>query len=335
MPPTLYLIDGHALAYRTYFALSSSPSMHFTTRAGEPTAGIYGFASVLIRILEQNKPDYLAVAFDTGKTFRDEIYPPYKATRAKMPDDLRPQIERIRQMVDAFGFPRLEMEGFEADDVLGSVAQAAVLKGLAVKIVTGDRDLLQLVNEQIIVNLAGKSLSEAKDYFSKDVKEYLGIWPNQVVDYKALVGDKSDNIPGVQGIGEKTAVSLFETYPTLEAIYEHLEDLPARVKTKLEADKANAEMSRLLATIRTDLDIQLDLTMAKTDHIPFEKVENFFAEMEFRTLQNRLKVLTGSTPASQPARQAQLTFFDETPQSLGQNPKTRDQHSQSSVIWPV
>jgi DNA polymerase I len=328
VPPTLYLIDGHALAYRTYFALSSSPSIHFTTRSGEPTAGIYGFASVLIRILEQNKPDYLAVAFDTGKTFRDDIYPAYKATRAKMPDDLRPQIERIRQLVDAFGFPRLEMEGFEADDVLGSVAQKAVEKGLAVKIVTGDRDLLQLVNEHIIVNLAGKSLSDAKDYFTRDVKDYLGIWPNQVVDYKALVGDKSDNIPGVQGIGEKTAVSLFETYPTLDAIFDHIDELPARVKTRLESDKANAEMSRILATIRTDLEIQLDLAQAKTDHIPFDKVEAFFAEMEFRTLQNRLKVLSGTAAPSQPSRQAQLTFFDETPQTLGENP----QHEINTII---
>ncbi|NLF50089.1 MAG: DNA polymerase I [Leptolinea sp.] len=321
MPPTLYLIDGHALAYRTYFALSSSPSVHFTTRSGEPTAGVYGFASVIIRLLEQNKPDYLAVAFDTGKTFRDEIFPAYKATRAKMPDDLRPQIERIRTMVDAFGFPRLEMEGFEADDVLGSVARLAVEKGLSVKIVTGDRDLLQLVNDQIIVNLAGKSLSEAKDYFAQDVKEYLGIWPNQVVDYKALVGDKSDNIPGVQGIGEKTAVSLFETYATLEAIYEHLEELPARVKNKLESDKSNAEMSQKLATIKTDLDIQLDLAQAKTDHIPFDKVEAFFAEMEFRSLQNRLKAISGMAAPIRPSRQAQLTFFDETPPAIGQNPK--------------
>jgi DNA polymerase-1 len=329
VPPTLYLIDGHALAYRTYFALSATPSTHFTTRSGEPTAGIYGFASVMIRLLEQNKPDYLAVAFDTGKTFRDEIYPAYKATRAKMPDDLRPQIERIRQMVDAFGFPRLEMEGFEADDILGSVAQKAVEKGLAVKIVTGDRDLLQLVNDRIIVNLAGKTLSDAKDYFEKDVKEYLGVWPNQVVDYKALVGDKSDNIPGVAGIGEKTAVSLFETYPTLDDIYIHLDDLPPRVKTKLEADRANADMSRLLATIRTDLDIQLDLIQAKTDHIPFDKVEAFFGEMEFRTLQSRLRSFSGqAVTASTPARQTQLAFFDQTPETLGSVPS----HELNTII---
>ena len=126
MPPTLYLIDGHALAYRTYFALTRGGSSGFTSRSGEPTAGVFGFTSVLLRILEQENPDYLAVAFDTGRTFRDELYSEYKATRAKMPDDLRPQIERIRQLVDAFNIPRLELDGYEEDDVLGSVANQAV-----------------------------------------------------------------------------------------------------------------------------------------------------------------------------------------------------------------
>jgi DNA polymerase-1 len=149
MPPILYLIDGHALAYRTYFALTAgAPNDRLQTQNGEPTAGVYGFASVLLRLLEQEKPEYLAVAFDTGKTFRNTLFPAYKATRAKMPDDLRPQIERIRQMVDAFHVPRLEKEGFEADDVLGTIAHQAVNEGFGVKIITGDRDLLQLVQKQ-------------------------------------------------------------------------------------------------------------------------------------------------------------------------------------------
>ena len=133
MPPTLYLIDGHALAYRMYFALTAvGGSQRWQTSKGEPTAGIYGFARELLRILEQEKPEYLAVAFDVGKTFRDEIFPEYKGTREKMPDDLRPQIKRIREMVDAFNIPRLELEGYEADDVLGSVARIAAEQGLGV-----------------------------------------------------------------------------------------------------------------------------------------------------------------------------------------------------------
>ena len=206
MPPTLYLIDGHALAYRMYFALTAGGgSTRWQTSKGEPTAGIYGFAREMMRILEQEKPEYMAVAFDTGKTFRDQIFPEYKGTRAKMPDDLSPQIPRIRHLVDAFNIPRLEMEGFEADDVLGSIARIANEQGLGVKIITGDRDLLQLVNDRTIVYLAGDDQNYVTE---EDVIRKLGVRPEQVVDYKALVGDKSDNIPGVMGIGEKTAISL-------------------------------------------------------------------------------------------------------------------------------
>ena len=206
MPPTLYLIDGHALAYRMYFALTAgAASDRWHNSKGEPTAGTYGFARELIRIFEQEKPDYLAVAFDTGKTFRDAIFPAYKGTRAKMPDELIPQIKRIREMVDAFNIPRLEMDGFEADDVLGSVAHWASRQGLGVKIITGDRDLLQLVDARIIVYLAG----DDQNYITtEDVVEILHVRPDQVVDYKALVGDKSDNIPGVAGVGEKTTEAL-------------------------------------------------------------------------------------------------------------------------------
>jgi len=228
MPPILYLIDGHALAYRAYYAITAGMSDRMQTKTGEPTAGIFGFANVLMRLLEQEKPEYLAVAFDTGKTFRNELFPDYKATRAKMPDDLRPQIERIRQMIDAFHLPRLEKEGVEADDVLGSIATQAVEQGLGVKIITGDRDLLQLVNDRIIVNLPGSRLADAKNYSAADVKEYLGVEPEQVVDYKALVGDTSDNIPGVPGIGPKTAVTLLQTYHTLDALYQHLDEIPGK-----------------------------------------------------------------------------------------------------------
>ena len=178
MPPTLYLIDGHALAYRMYFALTAGGgSQRWQNSKGEPTAGIYGFARELVRVLEQEKPEYLAVAFDVGKTFRDDIFPEYKGTREKMPDDLRPQIERIRQMVDMFNIPRLEMDGYEADDVLGSAARIAAKKGLGVKIITGDRDLLQLVNERTAVYLAGDDQTYITD---ADVIKKLGVRPTQV-----------------------------------------------------------------------------------------------------------------------------------------------------------
>ena len=306
MPPTLYLIDGHALAYRTYFALTAAGADRWRTSDGEPTAGTYGFASVLLRIFEQDKPEYLAVAFDTGKTFRDELYPEYKATREKMPDDLRIQIKRIREMVDTFKIPRLEVEGFEADDVLGTVAMQAVEKGFGVKIITGDRDLLQLVTDRIYVNLPGKQLSDASDYGIQDVKEYMGVYPNQIVDYKALVGDASDNIPGVKGVGDKTAVSLFESYPDLDTVYQHLEELPARVKNKLESDKEAAYLSRDLARIRLDVPIRLELDKARTNQYKPDEVIKLFKKLEFKTLISKFQNIAGVSGVLLPDSQMNL-----------------------------
>jgi len=320
MPPTLYLIDGHALAYRMYFALTAGGggSQRWQTSKGEPTAGTYGFARELFRILEQEKPEYMAVAFDVGKTFRDKMFPDYKATREKMPDDLRTQIERIRQMVDIFNIPRLEMEGYEADDVLGSVARIANEQGLGVKIITGDRDLLQLVNKRTTVYLAGDNQSYIRD---EDVVKKLGVLPNQVVDYKAIVGDKSDNIPGVAGVGEKTAIALLEKYVTLNGIYEHIDEIEKRWKTKLEDNKDNAYLSYDLALIRTDLDIKLDLEHAKAQDLDIPAIEAFFKEMEFRTLLKTLQNLTGGTASveiasSTPKQVGQMSMFVNEPQVI-------------------
>jgi DNA polymerase-1 len=308
VPPTLYLIDGHALAYRMYFALTAGgSSQRWQTSTGEPTAGIYGFARELLRILEVEKPDYLAVAFDTGKTFRDKIFPEYKATRAKMPDDLRPQIERIRQMVDTFNIPRLEMEGFEADDVLGSAAGWASKQGLGVKIITGDRDLLQLVNARTIVYLAG---DDQNFITPEDVMGKLHVKPEQVVDYKALVGDKSDNIPGVPGVGEKTTENLLAKYGTLDNIYAHLEEIEPRWRNKLEAGKDSAYMSYKLAAIRTDLPVTIDLVQARPEVFEPAKVEALFRELEFRTLIEKLKKITAASPDS-PAGNRQMSLFSE------------------------
>ena len=324
MPPTLYLIDGHALAYRMYFALTAgASSQRWQTSTGEPTAGVYGFARELVRILEQEKPEYLAVAFDVGKTFRDEIFPEYKGTREKMPDDLRPQLDRIRQMVDAFNIPRLEMDGFEADDVLGTVARIAAEQGLGVKIITGDRDLLQLVNARTAVYLAGDNQTYITD---EDVIKKLGVRADQVVDYKAIVGDASDNIPGVKGVGEKTAIALLEKFGTLNAIYANLDQVENRWKGKLEASKESAYMSYDLALIRTDVKIAFDLDHAKVTPFDGAALEEFFKAMEFRTLLAKVPAISSgmieSTPAVsslKPAKSAktksgQFSMFVNEPQ---------------------
>ncbi|RJP47205.1 MAG: DNA polymerase I [Anaerolineaceae bacterium] len=311
MPPTLYLIDGHALAYRMYFALTAggAGSQRWQTSKGEPTAGTYGFARELVRILEQEKPEYLAVAFDTGKTFRDKLYPEYKATREKMPDDLRLQIERIRQIVDAFNIPRLEMEGYEADDVLGTIARQVAAQGLGVKIITGDRDLLQLVGERTAVYIAG----DDKTYITpEDVQtSKFGVRPEQVVDYKAIVGDTSDNIPGVPGVGEKTALGLLNKFKTLDEIYKHLDEVENRWRGKLEAGKDSAYLSRDLATIRTDLSIKLDLERARAHDFDAAAVTSLLGELEFKTLVTKVAALTGAAAKSQGRTEAgQLSMFE-------------------------
>ena len=287
--PRFFLIDGHALAYRTYYALTrAGDASRWTTKAGEPTAGTYGFASVLLRLLEKEAPEYLAVSFDTGRTFRDDAYPEYKATRAKMPEDLAPQLDRIRELVHAFGIPVLEREGYEADDVLGTVAAQAGEQDVAVTILTGDRDLLQLASDRVTIRLAGQKLSEAVDYGPADVKAKLGIPPDQLVDYKALVGDTSDNIPGVSGIGEKTAVALLTEFASLDGIYAHLDQVPARFRAKLEAGRASAELSRRLARIVTDVDIPFSLESCRWTGYDPQAVADLFQVLEFRSLLDRL-----------------------------------------------
>ena len=331
MPPTIFLLDGHALAYRTYFALTrgGTGGQHWITRDGEPTAGVYGFASVLLRILEQERPDYLMVAFDTGKTFRDELYSDYKGTREKMPDDLVIQMVRVRQLVDAFNIPRLELEGYEADDVLGSVAVKAVEAGLGVKIITGDKDLLQLVNDRVMVSLPGKSLSDAKDYLRDDVIEFIGVRPDQIVDFKALVGDKSDNIPGVRGVGEKTAVRLLAEYDTLENIYANLENISTSVRNKLEKSHADALMSQELARIVTDLVVPLNLDQARTEHFDPQEVEKLFRELEFRSLFTRLEKMVGSQDSKIKSHGDQLTFLAD-PEQMKESPQ--EQYQVQSII---
>ncbi len=287
--PRLVLIDGHALAYRTYFALTrAGDGSRWITKSGEPTAGTYGFTSVLFRLLEQEAPEYLAISFDTGRTFRDDLYPEYKATRDKMPDDLHLQLGRIRQVVEAFEIPILEAEGYEADDVLGTVARKAAQQGVDVLILTGDRDLLQLVGDGIRVRLAGQRLADSVDYGTAEVVERLGLQPAQIVDYKALVGDSSDNIPGVRGIGEKTALDLLRRYKNLDGIYRHLDELPERTRRLLEAGRPQAELSRRLATIVTDLPIEFDLDSCRVHAYDRQRVADLFRELEFRSLLGRL-----------------------------------------------
>ncbi len=325
MPKILYLLDGHAIAYRAYFALTSGSSTYWTTSKGEPTAGVYGFANRLIRLFEQEEPDYVAVSFDTGRTFRHEMYSDYKGTRAKMPDDLKVQIERIRQMVDRFNIPRIEIDNYEADDVIGSLARwASQEKGLAVKIITGDRDMLQLVTNTVVVSLPDRKSGQDQDYFPEDVVRRMGVRPDQIVDYKALVGDPSDNIPGVRGIGEKTAIELLKQYETLDNVFAHLDDIKGRAKKPLSTERESAYMSQDLARIRTDLPVLLDLEQAKPVQFEPTDVEHLFEELEFRTLTQRLKKMTARLkPSLQGRSGVQKSLFpeDDKPKAVDASPQ--------------
>jgi len=283
--PTLVLIDGHALAYRQFFAL---PIESFTTRSGEPTNATFGFARTLLDILEK-KPDYLAVSFDQGLTGRDKLYGEYKGTRDKMPNELRVQVQRIRELVQAFNIPILELEGYEADDVIGSVAPQAEAQGADVLIITGDRDLLQLVSEHTHVQLPGKTLGDAKVYdLARFREEYEGLEPHQIPEIKGLMGDASDNIPGIKGVGAKTAQKLISEYGSVAATYEHLDEIKGALKNKLIEGRESAFLSTELATIRRDVPVKIDLPKCVASDYRYEDVEALFRALEFRQLIRRL-----------------------------------------------
>ncbi len=282
--PILYLIDGHALAYRSYFALQHGG---FATITGENTSAIFGFTRTLLDVYEHHKPKYLAVTFDRGLSAREEIYSEYKATRAKMPEDLSSQFDRIYEIVGAFNIPRLTMENMEADDVLGTISKQAVEMGLDVHIATGDRDILQLLSPNVRVQLPRRGgddevLDEAA------FRDRFGLDPRQLVDLKAMMGDSSDNIPGVPGVGQKSATKLLQEFDNLENIYEHLDEIGTRVRNRLIEGREMAFLSQRLATIMCDLPITLDLDACIGQDFTLKPVDEIFSELEFRGMRSRL-----------------------------------------------
>ncbi|MCX7671112.1 MAG: DNA polymerase I, partial [Anaerolineae bacterium] len=283
----LVLIDGHSLAFRAFHALP----LTLTAPDGELTNAVFGFTSMLLNVLRDQQPEYVAVAFDVGKTFRHEMFPEYKGHRERMPDELRTQVERIKQVVETLNIPIFTADGFEADDVLATLARQASAQGVETLIVTGDRDILQVVDDRVHVLTSGRQFSDTIIYDPAAVQEKYGLRPEQLVDFKALVGDKSDNIPGVRGIGEKTAAELLQKYGTLDNIYAHLEEIkPERVRKALEAGRADAELSRKLGRIATDVPLQLDLRACRTREYDRAKAIALFQDLAFRSLAEKLPV---------------------------------------------
>jgi len=319
------LIDGNAILHRAYHALPP-----LTTRSGELVNAVYGFSSMLLKILDELQPEYIAVVFDTPvPSFRKQEYIGYQAKRKEMDTELADQIEKVHKVVRAFNIPIFEVEGVEADDVIGTLStklsqiknQKSKIKNLEVVIVTGDRDLMQLVSDKIKLFMPTRGLSEGEIVGEKEVKERMGITPRQIVDYKGLVGDASDNYPGVPGIGPKTATELLKKFGSLEGVYGRLEDLPAgrqglgseTLEKKLRDGRESAELSKRLATIVTDVPVKLDLEKCKAADFDKEKVIGLFRELGFRSLLGRI---TGENQKDQREEEEQK---DERQQSFFKN----------------
>ena len=292
----LVLIDGHALAYRAFFGMPDT----FSTSSGEKTNAVYGFINMILSIWKDYNPDYFIITLDAGDTFRHEMFADYKGTREKMPDDLRHQISRIEQLVQAFNMPIFSKEGYEADDLLGTLAQQASEQGIYTIIVTGDRDLLQLVSPKVHVFIPRKGrFDHDKLYDEKAVEARYKLSVSQLVDLKALIGDSSDNIPGVVGIGPKIATQLLQEYNSLDDIYAKIDDVakthatksgkPKSFVGKLRDQHDMAYLSQKLGQIVTDVpDVELSLPESKTTDFDMVDVANLFVELEFSTIFNRI-----------------------------------------------
>jgi DNA polymerase-1 len=281
------IVDAMAMAYKAYYAFINRP---LKTKKGEPTSAVYGFVSQLLKVLEDHKPDYIAVATDSKeKTFRHEKYEAYKATREEMPEDMVPQIGRIKEIVELMNIPLYILPGYEADDIIGTAVKLAERKEMISYMITPDKDYMQLVTPKTIVAKPGRSTDEVEFYDVKKVIEKYGFEPKQMVDYLALVGDSSDNIPGVKGVGEKTALPLIQQFGSIENLYKHLDkvDKPA-VKKKLEDNKENAFLSKELVTINCSVPMKFDFEKAKFGKPDFDKLRDLFIELEFKNLYTRL-----------------------------------------------
>jgi DNA polymerase-1 len=288
--PTFLLVDGHSLAFRAFYAFGKHPEGGLRTSTGIPTSICFGFLKALIEMLDREKPTAVAIAFDLAiPTFRHEIDDTYKANRLETPESFIPDMQNLQKVLAAMNLPAITQAGFEADDVLGTLSQAASAEGYTVKILSGDRDLFQLIDADkriSVLNLGQKD--KIVEYHADEVKARLGVLPTQVVDYKALCGDASDNISGVRGIGEKTAIKLIEEYGSLENILAALPMMKGAVKTKLEVGIKDARHSQFMATIKTDVPIAVAITDCKLTGFDREELIPLLEELELKAFVNKV-----------------------------------------------
>lgn len=282
------LIDGNNLMFRSYFATAYTGSIMRNSK-GQATNALYGFTSMINKIVEEEKPEYMVVAFDIGKNFRHDKYTEYKAGRNATPDDLKSQMPIARKLLDALGIKHLELEGYEADDIIGTLAKEADLDpDYDALIVSSDHDLLQLISPQVTMKMLK---SQNSIYYTLDAfKEEYGFDPIKIIDLKSLMGDSSDNIPGVKGIGEKTAKTLIQTYGSLDNIYANIENIKGKMKEKLEEDKENAYFSYELATIFKDVPLEINLSKLTYDGPNAQALKEIYTELEFHSLLKKINI---------------------------------------------
>lgn len=286
MSEKIVLIDGHSILNRAFFGVPP-----LTNSEGLHTNAVYGFLNIMFKILDEEKPDYLTVAFDRSEpTFRHQMFDAYKGTRKPMAQELREQVPVMKEVLQAMGIKIMEMPGYEADDLLGTIAGMAEAQGMDVSIISGDRDLLQLATEKVKIRIpkTKRTGTEIEDYYATDVVERYQVTPKEFIDVKALMGDSSDNIPGVPGIGEKTATNLIVAYKSIENAYAHLEEItPKRAKTNLEEHYDMAQMSKTLATIEVHAPIEFDMEAAKLTDLYTPEAYVYMKRLEFKNMLTR------------------------------------------------
>lgn len=282
----LVLIDGHHLMYRAYWAIPRT----LTRSNGEQVNTVFGMASMLIHILKVEEPTHLVVCFDAGEeTFRHAENATYKEGRATTPDDFYTQIPRVMQLVEAFGLPHTSHPKYEADDFLCTYAKAGEAAGMKVTIVTGDRDAFQLATAKTKIAIPHSGYLKAEYMGPEEILAKYGVRPDQVPAYKGLIGDSSDNLPGVRGIGPKTGAELLQTYDTLENVYEHLGEIRKSVREKLERDREQAFFCQRMALLVCDIPLEIPLEKTALDSLPADSLVAMFQEMEFTLLTRRLR----------------------------------------------
>ena len=305
----LLLIDGHSMAYRAFFAL---PAENFTTAQGQHTNAIYGFATMLISLLKDEKPTHVAVAFDVSrKTFRSEIFPEYKANRAKTPDEFRSQMSYLHELVKGFGINQFEIEGFEADDIIATITKRAEKEGAEVLICTGDRDSFQLVTKQTTVLYPKRGVSEMARMTPDAVQEKYGMSPEQYPDFAALRGDPSDNLPSIPGVGEKTAAKWVVEYGSLAKLLSQAEKVAGKVGESLRANIENVKRNRELTQLLHDVPLDFTIDALAWSGVTESDLTALFEQLEFRTLKDRLKVIStggAETPAKKVTQIAEPEF---------------------------